>query len=111
VVKLEKSAVPPGKRIYVVRKGNGQGWALPAILAPGDRFAVRNLTSDGASVDFTGVPVSPAREEVPAGSERSFSVNDDAAFGFYEYEIELSTDDRGHQYVEGGSKPNVIIDP
>jgi hypothetical protein len=102
--------------IRIIRAGNGQVRAVPspAPLARKQEFVVKNWTDCPANADFTGVPVDPTTSRIDPGGEARFDVKDDAAYGYYEYDVTLACSDKNgkpvEQYVEGGSRPGLIID-
>ena len=101
--------------IRIIRSGNGKARAVPSPkeLSPGETFNVKNWTHCKASVDFAKVPVAPAKCEIEPRETAVFTVDGGADPDYYEYEVTLacSVDGRDvEQYVEGGSRPGLIID-
>jgi len=110
---------PTTIRIY--RAGNGKATVQPSPqpLQPGEEFWLKNFTECEADVDFAGgAQITPPKGAIPPAKngkpgKKGFEVDSKAPFGYYEYDITLVCT-RGQrrvtQYVEGGSKPGVIID-
>lgn len=101
--------------IRIIRGGNGKARAVPSPkeLTPGEEFTVKNWTECDAAVDFSGVPVDPDAKQIGPNGAGSFKVTGEAPTGYYEYQVTLKcrTDSRVlEQYVEGGSRPGLIID-
>jgi hypothetical protein len=106
--------------IRIFRTGNGKATVQlsPQPLQPGETFVIKNFTECRAAIDFSGAPITPPRWKIPAANgkpgKRDFEVDSKAPCGYYEYDITLLCihgERRVKQYVEGGSKPGVIIDP
>jgi hypothetical protein len=102
--------------IRIIRAGNGQVRAVPspAQLLRKQEFLMKNWTDCPANADFTDVPVDPTKKSIDPGGEARFVVKEDAPYGYYEYDVTLACSDRNgkpvEQYVEGGSRPGLIID-
>lgn len=98
--------------IWIVRKGSGRAQVYPSpCVVQSDRdVTVKNWTDCPAEVHLPRFPAHVrAVFTIAPGGEESFSLAG-APGGYHEYGISL-TCERGAQYVEGGSKPSIIIDP
>ena len=102
--------------IRILRTGNGKTIAhpSPALLRRGDTFVMKNWTEYPAEVSFAEAPITPKATTIgPKPGQETFTVDANAPFEYYEYDITLLCtygDRRVRQYVEGGSRPGVIID-
>ncbi len=96
-------------RIWIVRKGNGQVQASPSPCPVRGSFLVFNATG-GGSVHLTFPShVDPREADITPAGPIEFHVSTVATPLYLEYGAVLDTPAGGH-YVEGGSKPGIIID-
>ena len=96
-------------RIWIVRKGNGQVVASPSPCPVRGSFLVFNATGGGTvHVKFPS-HVDPSEANVTPARPVEFHVATVASPLYLEYDAELVTP-ADALYVEGGSKPGVIID-
>jgi hypothetical protein len=103
-------------RIWIVRKGNGkaQVYPSPALATTGQDVELKNWTEATAEVRIDDrlaprLGVHGLTVSIGAGGSMTFHVADGRA-DYYEYTIDLLCE-RGEQYVEGSSRPAIIIDP
>jgi hypothetical protein len=104
------------KVVRIFRIGNGKAVAnpSPALFRPGEQFVMKNWTECPAEVSFAEAPITPKSATIGTRSAHAlFTVDSQSAPGYYEYVITLQCthgDRRVQQYVEGGSRPGVIVD-
>jgi hypothetical protein len=101
--------------VRILRTGNGKTIANPslAVLRRSDTLVMKNWTECPAEVSFAEAPITPKTAPISPGGSETFTVDANAPVGYYEYDITLLCtygDRRVRQYVEGGSRPGVIID-
>jgi hypothetical protein len=98
----------PSIRIWIVRRGNGRAQATPSPVhvRPEESFRIRNLTQEQATVVFPEGTIKLDMRSIPPKGVATATVIA-AAPTFFEYEVELS---QSGNYVDGGSKPGVIVD-
>lgn len=96
-------------RIWIVRKGNGQVVASPSPCPVRGAFLVFNATGGGiVHVTFPS-HVDPPEADVTPARPVEFHVGAVPGPLYLEYRARLDTP-AGVVYVEGGSKPGIIID-
>ncbi len=100
------NAMPP-IRIWIVRRGSGRAEATPspAHLRPDETFGIRNLTREQATVVFPEGTIRLDMRSIPPGGVATGTVII-ATPAFFEYDVSLQEGN----YVDGGSKPGVIVD-
>lgn len=96
-------------RIWIVRKGNGQVVASPSPCPVSGSFFVFNATGAGTVHLTFPSHVDPPEADVTPARPVQFDVGTVASPLYLEYHAVLDTP-AGSLYVEGGSKPGIIID-
>ena len=100
------NAMPP-IRIWILRRGSGRAEATPSPvhLKPAETFRIRNLTQEEATVVFPEGTIGLDMRSIPPKGVATGTVIV-AGPDFFEYDVSL----REGNYVDGGSKPGVIVD-
>jgi hypothetical protein len=102
-------ATTPPIRIWIIRRGNGRREVTPSPvrLDLGERFSIRNLAREDATITFPEGAIDLTAPVVRPGGTVEGTVRATPPV-FFEYDVTFG---RSNEYAEGGSKPGIIVDP